>query len=1485
MSEGIYNPAEHRDSCGFGLIADTTGARSHELVRAGVEALVCMTHRGGINSDGVTGDGCGLLLQMPDAFMRELVREELGAELGALYAVGMLFLSRRRAEAERALIEQSCRAHGLEIIGWHRVPVNSDVLGLLAAQSRPQIEQLFIAAGDEWDRNSFARALFFARREAESALADSGSDCSIVSFSADTLLYKGLMMPTDIASYYPDLSDPRLVSGIAVFHQRFSTNTEPRWALAQPFRLLAHNGEINTIRGNRNWAQARAAKLVGEGLPDFRVLDSLVDTQGSDSYSLDNMLEVMLLGGLTLPQALRMLVPPAWEQAPGLDDRVRAFYQYSALQMEPWDGPAGIVLTDGRYAACLLDRNGLRPARYTQSRSGWIVLSSESGVCDIPPAEAVVKSRLGPGQLLIVDTETGEICDSSAIDRELGATHDYRRWLKRGTSIPVDCDEGDIVHCQVADEVALTQWQKRFQVSHEQYHQVLVPLAETGQEGTGAMGDDTPMAILSRQIRPLYDYFRQLFAQVTNPPIDSLRENIVMSLQTALGPQGNFLQQTPEQARRVLLDSPLLSPSALQALESGSLETVRLSLGYASDESLREALVQLVDEAIAAVHGGAGLLVLSERCASEQLLVHALLAVGAVHQGLVRADLRPDISIVVETGSAVDAHQLATLIGCGADAVYPWLAYALTLRMCRQHQLMCDPVDALRNYQRGICKALRKIMSKMGISTISSYRGAELFHIIGLAAEVTDYCFTPGLSVLGGAGFDVLDDQNRQLARLARSHRKPVAVGGVLKYIHGGEYHAFNPDVVQLLQQAVVSGDWADYERYADAVHQRPVAHLRDLLRPVPCGEPVPLDEVEPATALLKRFDSAGMSLGALSPEAHEVLAQAMNELGGRSNSGEGGEDPVRYGTMRTSRIKQIASGRFGVTPEYLRSAEVIQIKIAQGAKPGEGGQLPGGKVNGLIARLRHSTPGVTLISPPPHHDIYSIEDLAQLIFDLKQLNPDVLVSVKLVSSPGIGTIATGVAKAYADLITVSGYDGGTAASPLSSIQYAGSPWEIGLSDVRQALRANGMRHRVRVQVDGGLKTGRDVVMAALLGAESFGFGTAPMVAMGCKYLRICHLNNCATGVATQHQQLRDDHFIGTVQMVKHFFQFIAEHTRQMMASLGVRTFDDFIGRTDMLEVLEGQTASQRGLNLQPLLVQMGVHDGEARHCLVGANPPHDQGVLAEKMAAETREAIYSGEGGEFSYRLRNWNRSIGARLSGRIAVRYGDSGMPNPLRLRLQGVAGQSLGAWNIKGLEIRLQGEANDYVGKGMAGGCIAIFPPEGAAYVPEQSAIMGNTCLYGATGGELFAGGCAGERFAVRNSGARAVVEGVGDHCCEYMTGGLVLVLGRCGLNFGAGMTGGAAFVASDGEPLQQSPDVEVEPLDAGQETAAQRALQYLLQRHRQETGSARAQWALDAIAVGDCPFVLVRPWGVSAQQLQAYFNIGLGDDAMVMAAGAG
>ena len=1472
LQNTLYSPDFEQDSCGFGLIAQMDNQPSHTLVQRAIHSLGCMTHRGAIAADGLSGDGCGLLFRKPDAFLRT-VAMEAGIELGESYAAALVFLSQDKTEYKTAkdTLTRELQAQKLAVAGFRAVPVDTSVCGQYALASLPVIEQVFVNCPANIDEEHFERALYIARRRTEKALA-ADKVFYLPTLSSRVISYKGLVMPENLPVFYPDLHDERFASSLIVFHQRFSTNTWPQWKLAQPFRFLAHNGEINTLQGNRNWSRAREMKFESDLIPNMDDVRPIVNTEGSDSSSLDNMLEGLVMGGAGLFRAIRLLVPPAWQNVEDMDPDIRAFYEYNSMHMEAWDGPAGLVMTDGRYGVCALDRNGLRPARWVLTKDRILTIASEVGVWDYGADNVEKKGRVRPGQMVAADLATGKLLLPEDIDNELKVRHPYRKWLKESTKLEFGAyPDGEMA---VMDAPSLLTHQKIFNVSLEERDQILRVLAEDGQEATGSMGDDTPMAVLSQKVRSPFDYLRQQFAQVTNPPIDPIREAIVMSLSTCFGPERNLFNETKEHAHRLEVSSPMLSETAFKSIttqKDPAYKTQALSLNYDSSKlSLKAATEKLAADAVAAVKKGTVILVLSDRDISQNALpIPVLFAVGAVHHALIDAGLRCDANIIAESGSVRDPHHYASLIGYGATAVYPYLAYQVIADLVNSGECKTPLDKALANYRKGMDKGIYKILSKMGISLVASYRGAQLFEAVGLNEEIVDMCLKGTVSRVSGADFSDFETDQKKLHRNAYNPLKRLPAGGLLKFMYGEEFHAYNPDVVQQLQKAVQSGNYEEYKKYSEIVNTRPVAMVRDLMTLKTGTAPIPLEEVEPLESILKRFDSAGMSLGALSPEAHEALAEGMNRIGGRSNSGEGGEDPKRYGTAKMSKIKQVASGRFGVTPAYLVNAEVLQIKIAQGAKPGEGGQLPGDKVSPMIASLRHCKPGTTLISPPPHHDIYSIEDLAQLIFDLKQVNPDAQVSVKLVAEPGVGTIAAGVAKAYADLITISGYDGGTGASPLTSVKYAGTPWELGLSEAQQVLRANNLRGRVRVQADGGLKTGLDVIKAAILGAESFGFGTGPMVALGCKYLRICHLNNCATGVATQNDKLRKEHFIGLPDMVVNFFTFMAMETRELMAQLGIRRLTDLIGRTDLLELMEGQSSKQQKLRLDALLSQGGIPETEPRFAQQDRNPSFDKGELAEKMVADALPFIKSGKKKAFTYAIQNTNRSIGARVSGEIAKAHGHAGLPDEtLHIKLLGSAGQSFGVWNAKGLTLELEGDANDYVGKGMNGGRVVIYPPKVSTFEPHRNIIIGNTCLYGATGGELFASGMAGERFGVRNSGAFAVIQGAGYHCCEYMTGGTIIVLGDTGLNFGAGMSGGMAFVYDESEKF--STRINHELVDAsklvGEDTEPYRVfLNASIERHLALTGSPRAKWLLDNLDAEIGKFWLVKPKRISLEAL--------------------
>ncbi len=1307
----LYHPSFERENCGFGLIAQMDGEASHKIIRTAIHGLDRMKHRGGIAADGKTGDGCGLLMQLPTGFF-EAIAKENEWHLSRKFAVGMLFLSPDpdKANFAKQQIEQELAKETLGIAGWREVPIDASVLGEIGKASLPNIVQILINSPIGWREKDLERRLYMARRRIEQTIEqEDDDDFYIASLSGQVIVYKGLMLPADLPHFYPDLADIRLQSAICLFHQRFSTNTSPKWPLAQPFRYLAHNGEINTITSNRQWAKARAYKFSSPLLPDLQQAAPFVNQSGSDSSSLDNMVEMLLSGGMDIYRAMRLLIPPAWQSNPEMDDELKAFYDFNSMHMEPWDGPAGIVMTNGRHVACAVDRNGLRPSRYIITKDRILTLASEVGIWDYAADEVIEKGRVGPGELLVLDSHTGKLLSSFEIDNDLKRRHPYKEWMNKNSQVLIPAEEMGQDELGVIEYQAdtLQQYQKLFGYSREELEQVIWVLAYKGEEATASMGDDTPMAVLSQQSRSLYDYFRQKFAQVTNPPIDPLREKHVMSLATCVGREQNLFNETTGQAYRVMFNSPILMFSdfnQLMRLDKSYYRANTIDLNYYHDEGLEAAIKRICIEARRLARSGTTLLVLSDRAIDQSTsVIPAAMAVGAVQQVLVDNQLRCDTNIIVETASARDPHHFAVLLGFGATAIYPYLVYEsiaeLALRQGeKQHyQLML-------NYRLGIEKGLRKIMSKMGISTVGSYRCSQQFEAVGLAEDVVALCFNGVISRIQGASFSHIEQMNKRNHKQAFSAHIPLSQGGLLKYVANSEYHCFNPDVVNSLQQALINKDYDAYKQFAKLVDNRPIATLRDLFVVSPQQSAIELNQVENADKLYPRFDTAAMSIGALSPEAHEALAVGMNRLGGRSNSGEGGEDPSRFNSERNSAIKQIASGRFGVTAHYLINADVLQIKVAQGAKPGEGGQLPGDKVSIEIAGLRHSRPGVTLISPPPHHDIYSIEDLAQLIFDLKQINPTALVSVKLVSAPGVGTIATGVAKAYADMITISGYDGGTGASPVTSVKYAGSPWELGLAETHQALVANGLRHKIRLQVDGGLKTGLDVVKAAMLGAESFGFGTVPMIALGCKYLRICHLNNCATGVATQNKLLRDKHYHGLPERVMTYFEFIALEVRELMAQLGVTEFNQLIGRSDWLTTIAGQTEKQQSLDLSAILLKPEV-SADTDVTWQTSNKPSDKGQLNQKLAQLCAEHIKQGSAVSFNLPINNTDRSVGAFISGLMAQRYATQKIEPLLEINFSGSAGQSFGVWNNAGISLKLKGDANDYVGKGMSGGLITI------------------------------------------------------------------------------------------------------------------------------------------------------------------------------------
>ena len=1458
--EGLYDPRFDHDGCGVAFVARIGQSASHEVVDAAATALVNLGHRGAQGADPDSGDGAGILIQLPDLFLRRVSGIALPAP--GTYGVGMTFLPADPSDRSRceAIVADACTDEGLRVIGWRDVPIDASAVGATARHMMPAISQLFVAAiglaGDALERRLYVLRRVIERRALEQGMGR--SRFHLASLSSRTLIYKGMLTAAQLARFYPDLGEQDMVSSLALVHARFSTNVLPRWDLAQPFRLSAHNGEINTLSGNANWMRARQAKFksphFGDDMPKLR---PVVDESGSDSSQFDNVLELLTMSGRSIEHAVMMMIPEAWHRNPVMDDERRAFYEFHSSLMEPWDGPAAIAFTDGRLIGATLDRNGLRPARYLLTEDGLVVMASEAGVLDIPDERIARKWRLEPGRLLLVDTVAGRVLDDGDCKSTLAAAHPYREWIRSGTVYLDELEPPE--QLPDPDPGTLLVRQQAFGYSVEDVQLLLAPMVTTGQEAVGSMGNDVPLAVLSERALPLFNYFKQLFAQVTNPPIDPIRELAVMSLVTTLGAGVYLLEQGPAQAKRLEMPHPILSNLDLEKIRhvtQREFPAATVSMVFHRDAGVAglvegpDRICRLASEHIAA---GCTVLVLSDRhIDAAHVPIPSLLATAAVHHHLVREQTRTSAGLVIETGDVREVMHAALLVGYGAEAVNPYLAFE-TLHDLERRDLLPPDVDAQRAeeiYIDALGKGLRKTISRMGISTIESYCGAQIFEAIGIDRAVIDRYFPGTPSRIGGIGLDVIAAE--AVARHQRAFPS-VRVGsptledrGEYRWRRDGEHHGWNPEVIGKLQHAVKSGDEAVFREYValadDASRQR--QNLRGLFELRAGADPVPLDEVEPAAQLVRRFATGAMSHGSISQETHETLAIAMNRLGGKSNTGEGGEDPARFerdanGDWRRSAIKQVASARFGVTAHYLVNADELQIKIAQGAKPGEGGQLPGNKVDDTIARLRHSTPGVGLISPPPHHDIYSIEDLAQLIWDLRAVNPRARVSVKLVAEAGVGTVAAGVAKARADHIVVAGYEGGTGASPLSGIKHAGVPWELGLAEAQQVLVGHGLRSRVALQVDGQMKTGRDVVVAALLGADEFAFATAPLVAAGCVMMRVCHLNTCPVGIATQDPALRS-RYTGRPEHVVNFMLFLAEDVRRWMAHLGFRSFDDMIGRVDLIESATAVDHwKARGIDLRALLLQPA-HGAQTE--LRKSSVQH--AALSEMLDAELLPKITDALDGRgtarVSTRVRNVHRSVGAMLSGEIARRHGARGLrDDAIHIELDGAAGQSFGAWLAPGVTLVLRGEANDYVGKGLSGGRIVIRPSQRSRRRAEDDIIIGNVALYGATAGEAFIRGIAGERFGVRNSGATAVVEGVGDHGCEYMTGGTVVVIGPTGRNFAAGMSGGTAFVLDDdGRFAERCNDATV-GLEEVTERDDMELVHVLLERHVGLTGSELAK----------------------------------------------
>jgi glutamate synthase (NADPH/NADH) large chain len=1438
---GLYDSRNEHDACGVGFVAHIKGRQSHAIVRQGLQILENLTHRGAVGADPLAGDGAGILLQIPDRFLREECAA-LGIDLPApgRYAAGVIFLpqdSQTRTECE-ALIERVVTEEGQALIGWRDVPTDNSGLSDSVKAVEPVVRQLFVACSEECEsQQDFERKLFVIRKIIEHSVRDSDWAAKdhfyIPSLSSRTLVYKGMLLANQVDRYFKDLKDERLVSALALVHQRFSTNTFPSWDLAHPFRMIAHNGEINTMRGNVNWMSARRQSMSSQLLgSDLDKVWPLIPEGQSDSACFDNALELLIAGGYSMAHAMMMLIPEAWAGNPLMDEKRRAFYEYHAALMEPWDGPAAVAFTDGRQIGATLDRNGLRPARYLITDDDLVVMASEMGVLSIPSNKIVKKWRLQPGKMFLIDLEQGRIIDDGELKSDLARGRPYREWLNKTQihlkNLPANVDGND------GDPDTLLDRQQAFGYTQEDIKILMAPMAVAGQEAVGSMGADTPVAVLSNRPKPLFNYFKQNFAQVTNPPIDPIREELVMSLVSLIGPRPNLLGlHSGGEHMRLEVSQPILTNKDLERIRNieaatdGAFRTRTLDICYPAEEGaagMGPALDALCSDAEQAVKEGYNILILSDRSVSAtRVPIPALLAISAVHHHLVRTGLRTDAGLVIETGSAREVHHFAVLAGYGAEAINPYLAFE-TLAAVKDDL----PEDLSHNeistrFIKAVGKGLLKVFSKMGISTYQSYCGAQIFDAVGLRTDFVERYFTGTATTIEGVGLEQIAEEAVRWHRDAYGdnpiYRHALDVGGDYAFRIRGEDHMWTPDTIAALQHAARANEAGTYEEYSRQVNEQNdrLRTLRGLFELKLADQPVPLDEVEPAQEIVKRFATGAMSFGSISWEAHTTLAIAMNRIGGKSNTGEGGEErrrfiPLDNGDSMRSAIKQVASGRFGVTTEYLVNADDIQIKMAQGAKPGEGGQLPGHKVNEWIARVRHSTPGVGLISPPPHHDIYSIEDLAQLIHDLKNVNPRARISVKLVSEVGVGTVAAGVSKAHADHVTIAGYDGGTGASPLTSIKHAGSPWEIGLAETHQTLVLNRLRGRIAVQVDGGMRTGRDVVIGALLGADEFGFATAPLIAAGCIMMRKCHLNTCPVGVATQDERLRKL-FTGKPEHVVNYFFFVAEEVRRLMSVLGFRRFNDMIGRSDRLDMRHALNHwKAKGLDYSRILHMPEVPDAAVYNCEV-----QDHGLakaLDNKLIEQSKPALERGEAVKIETPVRNTNRTVGAMLSGRVAERYGHDGLPDDtIYIKLNGVAGQSFGAWLAHGVTMELEGEGNDYVGKGLSGGRIVVYPPADCPIVAEDNIIIGNTVLYGAISGECFFRGVAGERFAVRNSGASAVVEGVGDHGCEYMTGGVVVVLGETGRNFAAGMSGGIAYVLDAAGTFKQRCNmamVDLEPI---------------------------------------------------------------------------
>jgi glutamate synthase (ferredoxin) len=1513
-AQGLYDPRHEHDACGVGFVVDLKGRRSHSLLQQALQVLLNMEHRGACGSEKNTGDGAGVLIQMPHAFLaQECDRLRIRLPRPGRYGVGMVFLPTDASDRLHCegLFEKVVRAEGHHVLGWRNVPVDAAPLGPSARAGEPIIRQVFIDRGEVvGDDLAFERKLFVVRKRVEHAIKASGraqrSMFYVPSLSCRTIIYKGMLNANQLDAYFPDLLHPEVATALAMVHSRFSTNTFPNWARAHPYRYLSHNGEINTLRGNISWMQARQNQLASDLFGfDLQKIMPVIDPEGSDSAMFDNALEMLTLSGRSLPHAMMMMIPEPWSGHESMSQEKRAFYEYHACLMEPWDGPASIAFTDGIRIGAVLDRNGLRPARYYETTDDLVVMASEVGVLDIAPERVRHKGRLQPGRMFLVDLEQGRIIADDELKSQMAQAHPYGQWLREHLvaldDLPGPADSPEPDH----DTVLLRQ--QAFGYTTEDLKMLIGPMAADGNEAIGSMGTDTPLAVLSDRSQLLYNYFKQLFAQVTNPPVDSTREELIMSMETTIGAERNLLDPSPLSARQIKLKSPILRNEDLEKLRRldgkgpGGFKSITLPIRFPVREEaagLERAVGELCRQAGAAIADGYDILILSDRDIDrEHAGIPALLAVSGVHHHLIRAGTRTRAALVVESGEPREVHHFALLIGYGAGAVNPYLAFETIDDMLRQGQLRAiDYAHALKNYVKAANKGVLKVMSKMGISTVQSYCGAQIFEAIGLNTDFVDKYFTWTASRVGGIGIDVIAREVK--ARHDRAFpERPLNghlldQGGQYQWRRDGEHHLFNPETVHKLQYACRTNNYHVFKQYSDLVNNqsRRLCTLRGLFDLKLADKPIPLGEVEPVESIMKRFKSGAMSYGSISQEAHETLAIAMNRIGGKSNTGEGGEEPARYtldanGDSRNSAIKQVASARFGVTSEYLVMAQELQIKMAQGAKPGEGGQLPGHKVYPWIARVRHSTPGVGLISPPPHHDIYSIEDLAELIHDLKNANERARISVKLVAEVGVGTIAAGVAKAHADVVLISGHDGGTGASPLTSIKHAGVPWELGLAETHQVLVLNDLRSRIAVEVDGQLKTGRDVVIGALLGAEEFGFATGPLVALGCVMMRVCHLNTCPVGVATQDPKLRQK-FRGDASHVVNFMRFIAQEVRELMAQLGFRTIPEMVGHTERLQTRQAvDHYKAQGLDFSQIFYQPSVPPEVGRSCRIRQDHGLEHVLDKTTLLPLCQPALENGTPVRATLPIRNRNRVVGTILGSELTRRYGRAGLPDDtIRIHFQGSAGQSFGAFLPRGMTFLLEGDANDYVGKGLSGGKIIVYAPAGSTFVPEDNVIIGNVAFYGATSGEAYIRGVAGERFCVRNSGITAVVEAVGDHGCEYMTGGRVVVLGPTGRNFAAGMSGGIAYVLDDAGDFARRCNSEMIRLFPLEDPTEIEFVQGLIRRHAECTGSDRA-WKVLALWEEFGPrFVKVYPndYRRVIETQQRFQAKGLSPDEAIMAA---